>query len=57
MPRDRAPKWPEALPIVFAGGAVVLYALSHGARAWVVALGIVLNVPLAVIAFLILLPG
>lgn len=64
----------EALPIVIAGAAAVLYfpslglsstfgfvglaiavyALGHGVRRWVAALGMVLNVPLAVAGVLIL---
>jgi len=41
----------------FIGLAIAVYALFHGAREWVVALGIVLNVALVLIAVLILLPG
>jgi hypothetical protein len=75
MPATRATQWLEALPIVTAGAAAVLYfpslalsstlgfvgvaiavyALAHGARAWVAALGLVLNVPLAVIGAYVLL--
>ncbi len=77
MPDSRRTPWLEALPIVVAGAAAVLYfpslalsstfgfvglaiaayAVRHGARAWVGALGIVLNVPLAIVAVMILLAG
>jgi hypothetical protein len=43
--------------IGFVGLAIAAYGLVRGAWVWVVALGIVLNVPLAVIAVLILSPG
>jgi hypothetical protein len=39
----------------FVGGAIAVYGLGRGARAWVGALGLVLNVPLAVIAVYVLL--
>jgi hypothetical protein len=74
---DQATRWLEALPILIAGAAAVLYGPSlglsstfglgglaiaayaafRGARTWVAALGMLLNVPLAVIAVLILMPG
>jgi uncharacterized membrane-anchored protein YitT (DUF2179 family) len=74
MPETRLMRWLEALPIVIAGAAAVLfgpslalstalgfvgvalavYALVHGARAWAVALGLAVNVPLAVIAVYII---
>jgi hypothetical protein len=41
----------------FVGLPIAAHALRHGARRWVATLGIVLNVPLAVIAVLILFPG
>jgi hypothetical protein len=34
----------------FVGVALAFYALLHGARAWAVAVGLILNVPLALIA-------
>jgi hypothetical protein len=74
MPELSAPRWLEALPVVTAGLAVVLYgpslglsstfgivgvaaaayAFRRGARAWVAALGIVLNLPLAAIGAYVL---
>jgi hypothetical protein len=74
MADARPSQWLEALPIVTAGAAMILYfpslalsstfgvvgaaiaiyALAHGARAWVAVLGLVLNVPLAVIAAYVL---
>jgi hypothetical protein len=39
------------------GLPIAFYALAHGARRWVAILGIALNLPLAVIAMVILLPG
>ena len=41
----------------FVGLAIAFYALAHGARRWVAIFGIALNLPLVVIAVLILLPG
>jgi hypothetical protein len=41
----------------FIGLAIAFYALAHGARRWVAILGIVLNVPLVIVALVILLPG
>lgn len=75
MREARLRQWLEALPIVIAGAAVVLfgpslalsttfgfvgvgvavYALLRGARLWPVALGLVLNVPLALAAAYIII--
>jgi hypothetical protein len=75
MVEKRVTRWPEALPVVTAaaaamlyvpslalsstfgivGVAIAVYALRHGARTWVAALGLALNLPLVVIAAYILL--